>query len=72
MDQRAQPIPVVWRKSSYSEAGNCVEVGCTAQVILVRDSKNRAGPVLSFSKLTWAAFLADVNSGLFGDNSSPQ
>ena len=41
-----------WRKSSYSGAngGECVEVATTADTVLVRDSKNRTGNVLSVSR----------------------
>ena len=41
-----------WRKSTYSGAngGNCVEVGNTANVVAVRDSKNPDGPRLAFGR----------------------
>ena len=52
---------LVWRKSSYSGGnGECVEVAATAQV-LVRDSKNPAGPILAFDHLAWRAFLTSGN-----------
>ena len=47
-----------WRKSSYSggtDGSNCVEVAF-AQVVRVRDSKNTAGPELTFSVEAWRAF----------------
>jgi len=51
-------MAVTWRKSSYSTFnGSCVEVA-TAGAVLVRDSKNPAGPVLSFTAAQWAAFCA--------------
>ncbi len=50
-----------WRKSSYSEGdsvdSDCVEVAF-AQVVRVRDSKNTAGPELSFSAEAWEAFVS--------------
>ncbi|SER27898.1 protein of unknown function [Lentzea xinjiangensis] len=50
-----------WRKSSYSGGdsvdSNCVEVAFS-QVVRVRDSKNTAGPELSFSAETWQAFVS--------------
>ncbi|MFK3982523.1 DUF397 domain-containing protein [Micromonospora sp. NPDC050397] len=53
------PAPV-WRKSTRSSGnqGNCVEVAdnLTARV-LVRDSKDRSGPVLSFGPDAWQAFV---------------
>jgi hypothetical protein len=49
-------------KSSHSESGGCVEAGpcaCGSEV-LVRDTKNRNGGTLAFSRQAWAAFLADI------------
>ena len=59
-----------WRKSSHSaNGGNCVEVAVAASpagdVIAVRDSKDRSGPVLMFTASEWRAFLAGVRSGEF-------
>jgi hypothetical protein len=67
MDERNQPIPTVWRKSSYSEAGSCIEVAHTDETVFVRDSKDRRRLPLFVSKLVWAAFLADIRSGKFDD-----
>ncbi|MCP2168829.1 protein of unknown function (DUF397) [Goodfellowiella coeruleoviolacea] len=47
-----------WRKSSYSEKENCVEVAFGPAAVAVRDSKNVDGPVLGFSAANWRAFLA--------------
>lgn len=49
-----------WRKSSHSDDGNCVEVACAHEPVLVRDSKNTAGPVLRFGPEQWHAFLNGV------------
>jgi hypothetical protein len=56
-----------WRKSSHSSSGGCVEValGTRERDILVRDSKNRNGPVLRFSPLEWNAFINGVRDGEF-------
>ena len=52
-----------WRKSSYSAYnGNCVQVAVRGDVILVRDSKNPGGPVLSVSPAKWREFLRDVTA----------
>jgi hypothetical protein len=57
-----------WRKSTRSDGngGQCVEVadlpeGGTA----VRDSKDRDGVVLLFTKGEWAAFVGGVKDGEF-------
>lgn len=49
-----------WRKSSYStNDGACVEVaGCQ-----VRDSKDRGGPVLSFTPDAWRALIQAIKDG---------
>lgn len=54
-----------WRKSSRSaNEGNCVEVADNLpRVVLVRDSKDRVGPTLSFTRDAWRAFLASARSG---------
>ncbi|MCA1820337.1 MAG: DUF397 domain-containing protein [Pseudonocardiaceae bacterium] len=60
--------PAVWRKSSYSsaEGANCVEVAELPSGPAVRDSKDTAGPALTFTIAAWAAFTAAVGSGEFG------
>jgi hypothetical protein len=56
-----------WRKSSYSgQQGDCVEVASFGASVLVRDSKDTDGPVLSFSMSNWNAFLSDVRTGHMG------
>lgn len=58
-----------WRTSTYSgdNGGNCVEVaGNLPGVVVVRDSKDRTGPVLTFTCDEWAAFTAGVRDGQFG------
>jgi hypothetical protein len=57
---------IAWKKSTASGTGsNCVEVGRTESVICIRDSKDPAGPLLSFSRTEWAAFLEGVKAGEF-------
>ncbi|MEU1020313.1 DUF397 domain-containing protein [Streptomyces sp. NPDC005900] len=54
-----------WRKSSHSagDGGNCLEVGDGHPgIVPVRDSKNPAGPHLTFRTATWSAFIAGVRS----------
>lgn len=51
-----------WRKStkSGSSGGDCVEVGDTGTVILVRDTKDRDGEALAFTASAWATFTATL------------
>lgn len=60
-----------WFKSSYSgNGGQCVEVAANlvapCGVVPVRDSKDPAGPALTFSADAWAAFVDAVGGGEFG------
>ena len=56
-----------WRKADRSnQEGACVEVRLTADAVEVRDSKDRSGPVLSFARAEWAAFLDGARRGEFG------
>ncbi|MFI0791304.1 DUF397 domain-containing protein [Micromonospora rubida] len=52
-----------WRKSTHSgsNGGDCVEVADNLPgVVAVRDSKDPAGPVLSFTPTAWTAFTHRV------------
>ena len=55
-----------WRTSSYtgSGGGNCVEVGNHAQDrrVLIRDTKDRRGPVLAFNPQSWRNFTAEIKA----------
>jgi Domain of unknown function (DUF397) len=50
-----------WRKSSYSadNGGACVEVA-SAEAVLVRDTTDRYGPVLTFTAGTWRTFIETI------------
>ena len=55
-----------WVTSSVSSGnGNCVEAQVTVDGVSLRDSKDRSGPVLSFTSEEWAAFLAGARGGEF-------
>jgi uncharacterized protein DUF397 len=55
-----------WFISSHSESANsCVEVRRDGNNWLVRNSNDRAGPVLRFNPDEWAAWLAGVKAGEF-------
>jgi Domain of unknown function (DUF397) len=55
-----------WRKSTYSSngGGECVEVADQAGRVLVRDTKDRSGPVLSVSAEAWRRFAGQVKRAL--------
>lgn len=56
-----------WRKSPYSAtAEGCVETAFLPDGhVAVRDSKDRAGPVLLYTLREWRAFIAGVKEGEF-------
>jgi Domain of unknown function (DUF397) len=51
-----------WGTSSYSGSNsNCVEVAAASRArVLVRDTKDRGGPVLAFPPGAWRQFAAQV------------
>ncbi|MET0522834.1 MAG: DUF397 domain-containing protein [Jiangellaceae bacterium] len=55
----------VWRKSSRSSTGACVEVAPQSSTILVRDSKDPEGAILTFDRAVFAAFIDGVAHGEF-------
>ena len=57
-----------WHKSTRSggNGGNCVEVATNLPgIVAVRDTKNRNGGTLIFTRAEWAAFLAGTKDGEF-------
>jgi hypothetical protein len=57
----ADPSLLRWRKSSFSEAGNCVEVAIHGKSVLVRDSKRESGDgILTVSLSTWQEFIQTI------------
>ncbi|MFJ1704413.1 DUF397 domain-containing protein [Kitasatospora sp. NPDC088346] len=58
-----------WRKSTYSgNGGDCIEVADGFPgVVPLRDSKDPSGPALVISGDSFAAFVAAVKAGEFGD-----
>ncbi len=55
-----------WRKSSYSGngGGECVEIGASADAVVVRDTAERAGLVLRFTPAAWRRFTGQVKQSL--------
>ena len=51
-----------WRKSSYSgdNGGACVEIASSAEAVLVRDTTDRSGPVVTFTDDAWRTFTATI------------
>jgi hypothetical protein len=51
-----------WRVSSYSgsQGGNCIEVAGSGSRVLVRDTRDRQGPVLKLSPAAWRELVTRV------------
>jgi hypothetical protein len=51
-----------WRKSTYSsvQSGACVETADDSGLILVRDTTDRVGVVLSVPEAAWKRFLTTI------------
>ncbi|MEV0524573.1 DUF397 domain-containing protein [Streptomyces sp. NPDC050439] len=55
-----QAVPALaWFTSSYStgQGGECVEVASWTGMTHVRDSKDKAGPIVSLTSTTWTEFV---------------
>jgi hypothetical protein len=62
--QANSSLTSMWRKSSFSSAGNCVEVGNLNGSVLVSDSKSHSqGRTLSFPSSTWREFVQAIYRG---------
>jgi len=59
--------PIVWRKSSYCQSGECVEVSALDGMVMVRDSKAPQAGTLSFNADEFRSFVRGVVAGEFND-----
>ncbi|MFC0527999.1 DUF397 domain-containing protein [Phytohabitans kaempferiae] len=59
---------ITWRTSSRSQNTNCVEIGEMGTAIVMRDSKDREGPMLIFARDQWIEFVASAKAGEFDLN----
>jgi hypothetical protein len=55
-----------WRKSSFSQNGDCVEWALDKEYVYVRDSKSDARAALKFTYTDWLDFIAAVKTGRIG------
>jgi hypothetical protein len=51
---------------SACESGECVEVCFEGESVLVRESRNPDGPVLTFTHAEWREFCAAIAAGRLG------
>ena len=58
---------ISWRTAVKSGASNCVQVARRGDAIMIADSKNPSGPVLSYTLQEFDAFLDGAKKGEFDD-----
>lgn len=58
-------MPQFRRSTSCGNGAACVEVADVDEGVLIRDSKDPDGPMLSFNRAEWSAFLAGAKAGEF-------
>lgn len=57
---------LAWRKATASGSNGCVELAPLVDGgVAVRDSKDPASPILSFTRHEWSAFLDGLAKGEF-------
>ena len=59
--------PLRWRKSSYTDTTNCVELAWPPDAAAVRDSKHPTGPTLSFARPQLVDLIATLKADHLGD-----
>ncbi|HET8684039.1 MAG TPA: DUF397 domain-containing protein [Micromonosporaceae bacterium] len=63
MVPRDMASPAFVKSSHSADSGCCVEVARQAGTVSVRDSTDREGPVLDFSRHNWGRFVAGIKHG---------
>jgi hypothetical protein len=58
-------VEASFRSASDCGDTSCVEAAVAPEEVLVRDSKDVAGPVLRFTRTEWEAFLTGAKRGEF-------
>ena len=58
---------LAWRVARTCQGGSCVRVAYTGGTILIGDTKNPDGDVLTYTVSEWQEFVAGVKQGDFDD-----
>ncbi len=56
-----------WRVALACNGGECIRVAPQGNEIVIGDSKNPSGPVLTYSRPEWQAFVNGIRQGDFDD-----
>jgi hypothetical protein len=54
---RAEEQPLIWKTSTYTDSGSCVEWARPAAGALVRDTKDRDRAQVAFGPAAWQQFV---------------
>lgn len=58
---------LTWRIARRCNGGACVRVAANGDAVVIGDSKNPDGPVLSYSRTEFRTFVEGVRQGDFDD-----
>lgn len=67
LEGRASHPGLVWRTPVRCDAGACVQVAASDQMILMADSKAPEGPVLSYTRTEFREFILSAKNGDYDD-----
>ncbi|WP_308201258.1 DUF397 domain-containing protein [Paractinoplanes maris] len=65
------PTEPGWHTSRRSAGGNCVEIKKEGDQVLMRDSKDRSGPVLAFDLEAFRGLVADLKEDQLSPDGEP-
>lgn len=51
---------LIWRKSTRSDSGGCLEVALADGIVFLRDSKRPDGSILSIAPRAWTVLISEV------------
>ena len=54
-----------WQVARFCNGGACVQVAPDGSNVLIGDSKNPSGPVLTYSRDEWQTFVEGIRQGDF-------
>jgi len=66
-DSQSSPLEIIWRTAVKSASDNCVQIARLGTMIMIADSKNPGGPVLSYTLQEFEEFLDGAKKGEFDD-----
>lgn len=56
---------LAWHVARKCDVGNCVRVAARDESIIIGDTKHPDGPVLSYDRAEWMAFVEGIRQGDF-------